>query len=140
MPLHHRKTALAAAGLLLALAGCSRLPEVAIPGSGNEGTAELLEDRVWIDEGADAARGTLRAFLSDGTLVMTSCVETYRLAPWRWVEGGRLVWDEDGRTVHAEVAMVGRGALVLVIEPEGESITRRYRAAQSPEVCPDLPR
>ena len=135
--------AAAALLLLLAAAGCARLgvPAPAIPGSGNKGTAELLEGRVWIDQGPDAARGTLRAFLPDGTLVMTSCVETYRLAPWRWVDGATLVWDEDGRTLRAEVAMVGRDALVLVIDlGGGESLTRHYRAAAAPEVRTPKPR
>ena len=126
--------------LAAAVAGCGRLPAVAVPGSGNRGTAELVEDRVWIDQGADAAPGSLRAFLSDGTLVMTSCVETYRLAPWRWVEGATLVWEEDGRVLRAEVALVGRDELALAIDLGGETVTREYRAAKSPVVCPDLPR
>jgi hypothetical protein len=124
----------------LALAACARLPEVAMPGAGNDGTAELVEDRVWIDVGEDAPSGSLRAFLSDGTLVMTSCVETYRLAPWRWVEGATLVWEEDGRTIRAEVALVERGEMALVMDLGGETVTRRYRRAQAPVVCPDLPR
>jgi hypothetical protein len=126
--------------LAAAVAGCGRLPEVAVPGSGNRGTAELVEDRVWIDQGADAAPGSLRAFLSDGTLVMTSCVETYRLAPWRWVEGATLVWEEDGRVLRAEVVLVGRDELALAIELGDEPVTRTFRAARSPVVCPDLPR
>jgi hypothetical protein len=129
--------------LALGLAGCARLgvPTPAFPGSGNEGMAELLESRGWIEGGADAPRGTLRAFLPDGTLVMTSCTETYRLAPWRWVEGATLVWEEDGRNLRAEVAMVQRNQLVLVIDlGDGETLTRTYRAAAAPEVCPDLPR
>ncbi len=112
-----------------------------MPGSGNKGTAELLENRVWIDDGADAPAGTLRAFLSDGTLVMTSCVETYRLAPWRWVDGGTLVWEEDGRSLRADVALVAHDELALVIDlGNGDMQDRHYRAARSPVVCPDLPR
>ena len=133
-----------APALLLAagLAGCARigLPTPAMPGSGNQGMAEMVEDRVWIDTDPDAPLGTLRAFLSDGTLVMTSCVETWRLAPWRWVEGATLVWEEDGRNLRAEVAMAGRDAMALVIDPGGTNLTRRYRAAQAPVVCPDLPK
>ncbi len=136
-----RRTAPALALLLAtALAGCGRLPAVAVPGSGNRGTAELVEDRVWIDQGADAAPGSLRAFLSDGTLVVTSCVETYRLAPWRWVEGATLVWEEDGQVLRAEVVLVGRDELVLAIDLGGEPVARTFRAARSPVVCPDLPR
>ncbi len=112
-----------------------------MPGSGNQGMADLLRDRVWIDEGADAPEGTLRAFLSDGSLVMTSCVETYRLAPWRWVSDGKVVWEEDGANVRAEVVMIEKDTLVLAIDAGGGAVdTRTYRAAKSPVVCPDLPR
>ena len=128
---------------LLAATGCARLgiPTPAIPGSGNKGMAELVENRVWIDESPDAPRGSLRAFLSDGTLVMTSCTETYRLAPWRWVEGGTLVWEEDGRVLRAEVAMVERDVMGMVVDLGGdERLSQRFRAAKAPVVCPDLPR
>ena len=99
---------LRAAALLmlgLAVAGCSRLgvPSVAMPGSGSKNSRATVVDRVWIDTDPKAAKGTLRAFLSDGTLVMTSCTETYRLAPWRWVDGSTLVWEEDGRSIRGEV-------------------------------------
>ena len=131
-----------ALGVCAALAGCGHmgLPKVAMPGSGNKGTAALLENRVWIDQDREAAKGTLRAFLTDGTLVMTSCVETYRLAPWRWVDGATLVWEEDGRNLRAEVALVEKESLALVIDVGDETITRRYKAARSPVVCPDLPK
>jgi hypothetical protein len=126
--------------LALGLAGCGRLdlPGVAYPGSGSDGARRLVEDRVWLDTGADAASGTLRAFLSDGTLVMTSCVEVYRLAPWRWIEGQTLVWEEDGRSIRGEVVLAGRDELILAIELDGEATTRRFSAALAPVVCPDL--
>ncbi|HET9067866.1 MAG TPA: hypothetical protein VFN28_04425, partial [Amaricoccus sp.] len=125
------------------LAACARLgvPTPAIPGSGSKGVRELVEDRVWIDESPEAAAGTLRAFLSDGTLIMTSCTETYRLAPWRWVEGSTLVWEEDGNVLRAEVAIVERDTLALVVElAGGEELEQRFHAAKAPIVCPDLPR
>jgi len=134
---------LALVGLLLLPAGCAwvGLPAPAMPGSGNQGMEELLRDRVWLDQSPRAAPGTLRAFLSDGTLVMASCGEPYRLAPWRWVSGARIVWEEDGRNVDAEVVVVSKDTLGLVITlADGSTETRNYKAAQSPVVCPDLPR
>jgi hypothetical protein len=130
----------------LALGACSYVPKVAMPGSGSDMTRAFVENRVWLDTGEDAPRGTLRAFLSDGTLVMTSCVEVYRLAPWRWIEGSRLAWEEDGRSIHGEVVLAGRDEMVLAIElgdapgdePGDEIVTRRFSAAQAPVVCPDL--
>jgi hypothetical protein len=130
-----------AAGLALLGAGCGRLgvPEVAMPGSGSDDMRRLLEDRVWIATDAEAAPGTLRLFLSDGTLVMMSCAETYRLAPWRWVEDARLVWEEDGAVVRAEVVLAERRTLVLAVEAGGPPVPQSFRAGVSPEVCPDLP-
>ena len=123
---------------LLALAACSYVPKVAMPGSGDDMTRALVVDRVWLDSGSDAPKGSLRAFLSDGTLVMTSCVEVYRLAPWRWVDGSRLVWEEDGRSIHGEVVLAGRDELVLAIALGDATDTRRFSAAQAPVVCPDF--
>ena len=129
----------AAAALgLAALAACSYVPKVAMPGSGSDKTRELVENRVWLDAGEDAPRGALRAFLSDGTLVMTSCVEVYRLAPWRWIDGSRLAWEEDGRSIHGEVVLAGRDEMVLAIELGDGTDTRRFSAAQAPVVCPEL--
>lgn len=126
---------------VLASAGCSwvGLPSPAMPGSGNKGMEDLLRDRVWLDRTPNAPPGSLRAFLSDGTLIMTSCVETYRLAPWRWVSGARLVWDEDGQPVSAEVMVVSKESLGLAIDlADGTTDSRTFEAAQSPVVCPDL--
>lgn len=123
---------------LLALDACSYVPKVAMPGSGSDMTRELVENRVWLDTGEDAPKGTLRAFLSDGTLVMTSCVEVYRLAPWRWIDDSRLAWEEDGRSIHGEVVLAGRDEMVLAIELGDETVTRRFSAAQAPIVCPEL--
>ena len=124
----------------LAFAGCSRLgvPEVAMPGSGAKNGRATVVDRVWIDTDPAAAKGTLRAFLSDGTLVMTSCTDTYRLAPWRWVDGMTLVWEEDGRSIRGEVVLAERKEMGMVIDPEGMNASHHYLAAEAPVVCPDL--
>lgn len=127
-------------GLLLlgaTLAACSRLPAVAIPGSGGKVTREMIGDRVWLDEDPEAPRGSLLVFLSDGSLLMTSCGETWRLAAWRWVEGSRIVWEEDGVIVRADVALVGGDVLALSLELDGgETRSRSFRLARAPMVCP----
>jgi hypothetical protein len=135
-----RAAGLVALMLGLALAGCSRLgvPPVAMPGSGAKNGRAVVVDRVWIDTDPAAAKGTLRAFLSDGTLIMTSCTETYRLAPWRWVDGMTLVWEEDGRNIRGEVVVAERREMVMVIDPEGMNQSHHYEVAKSPVVCPDL--
>ena len=124
--------------VLLALGACGYVPRLAMPGSGSDMSREMVENRVWLDTGNDAPRGSVRAFLSDGTLVMTSCVEVYRLAPWRWIEDSRLVWEEDGRSIRAEVVLAGRDEMVLAIALGDETVTRRFSAAQAPVVCSDM--
>lgn len=126
--------------LLAALGNCHRigLPDVAMPGQGDAGMRRLVENRAWIETDPAAPKGTLRAFMTDGTLVMTSCGETYRLAAWRWVDGMRLVWDEDGAILNAEVLVAEYNSLVLAIKVGDETETHKYRHAAPPEVCPDL--
>ena len=127
----------AALTVLLALIACDRLavPDVAIPGSGAQPTRTMVENRVWLAQDAGQAPGSFLAFISDGTLVMDSCHETWRLAPWRWVEDGILVWEEDAATIRAEVVLVGRDELILLLEPETLNLTRTYVAAHPPVLC-----
>jgi hypothetical protein len=130
------RPALLAAPLLAALAtGCGRI-DLPTPGFG-PGPAKGLVDRVWASTDADAPEGAIIAFLSDGTLLMTSCGETYRLAPWRRVDDVTLVWEEDGVQIRAEIAALGGDALALVIDPEGAALGRSYERLRAPVVCPD---
>src|SRR5690349_4052605 len=58
-------------------------------------SAQAFVGHVWRDTNPAAASGTLRAFLPDGTLILTSCVETYRLARWMPAGDQRIRWQED---------------------------------------------
>ena len=91
-----RATKAAAAALLLALlVGCRppRAGETQAP----QDTLRQLQfvGKVWLATDPSAAPGTLRIFLANGTLLMDSCGETYRLAEWRTVGERRLEWTED---------------------------------------------
>ena len=123
-------------GLLL-LGACARsdLPLPAFPGL-SPGAAEAAEigDRIWLDETPGAPEGAFVAFLSDGNLLQDSCGELWRLSPWRRVDATTLVWEEDGRTIRAEIALAGEDRLALLIDG---AISRRFRAAQAPMVCPE---
>lgn len=124
----------AALTVLLALSACDRLavPDVA-PGA--KPTRAMVENRVWLAQDADQAPGSFLAFISDGTLVMDSCHETWRLAPWRWVQESILVWEEDTATVRAEVVLVEPDELILLLEPDTLNLTRTYAAARPPVLC-----
>jgi hypothetical protein len=101
-----------------------------------------LVDRAWLIVAPPGrAPGSLYVFLSDGTLLMTSCVETYRLATWRWSGDGRLEVTEDPITRYtARVLVIEERDLTLRLELVRESVELRLRAADVPVVCPDLPR
>ena len=121
---------------LAAAGACSRVPvpRVNLPGAGaaNEGTARLIEKRVWVE---DAQVPGYLAFLSDGTLVHGFCGGPMRLSAWRWIDDARLGWESQGEVVRAEIAEAGPGALVLLPEsPEG-SAARHFHAARPPEAC-----
>ncbi len=100
-----------------------------------------IADRVWAAADAGAPPGTIRVFLADGTLLMDSCFETYRIARWTRVDAGTISWNEDGAEIRATVAEATDDALVLRLAlVGGETREERYRTATVPFTCPDMPR
>lgn len=99
-----------------------------------------LIDRVWARSDSIGAAGTIRVFLGDGTLVMDSCVEPYRLATWQWESDSVVVWQEDTAEIRAVIVEVGAEDLVLSLELEGGAEIEHYRTAAVPFVCPDMER
>lgn len=93
--------------------------------------------RTWVSTDPAAAPGTLRIFLADGTLLMDSCGETYRLATWRTLGRGRIAWTEDGVRIAADVSRPSAGELRLRLHLRSEVKDERYRLATVPFVCPD---
>jgi hypothetical protein len=96
--------------------------------------------KVWIAPDPSAPRGTMRIFLPDGTLVMDSCWETYRLARWESVGDRRIAWTEDTARVEAEIVRAAADQLDLRLQLVDGMKTESYRLAQVPFVCPDMPR
>lgn len=128
---------------LLLLAGCQ--PGDPPPASAVSAVAEapaardLLVNRVWVRADAELP-GVMRIFLDDGTLVMDSCWETHRLAPWTSPAPGQLVWQEDSAEIRAAVVTVSTSELVLQLELSDGPREERYVAATVPYLCPDVPR
>ena len=81
--------------------------------------AQSFVGKTWISTDPTAAANTLRIFLPDGTLVMGSCTETYRLASWRSTGAQRIEWREDTARIQAEVSL-----------PPSEPIAATTAAAQ----------
>jgi hypothetical protein len=133
----------AAIAALVALAGCEaappRGPESAAPASA-PAIADALTRHMWARTDPGAPPGDLRIFLADGTLLMDSCFETYRLVRWRMESDSALSWQEDIATLRAQVVAVDDSMLTLRVELVASSEEQHYVAASVPFTCPDMPR
>jgi hypothetical protein len=106
-----------------------------------------LFDKAWRVTTAPTppARGSIYVFLSNGILLETSCVETYRLATWtiaktdpktlRVVEDGRLVYT-------AKIAKLTDANLQLdrTLIPTKKTDSIGMTAIDREFTCPDLPK
>jgi hypothetical protein len=100
-----------------------------------------LANTVWRVTSGNRAPGTLFIFLSNGTLMMTSCVEVYRLARWRAETMDRLTIVEDVTVQYtADIQALSEDRLSLRLNLRSEQVDLTLEAAQAPFVCPDLPR
>jgi hypothetical protein len=106
-----------------------------------------LLNKIWRRSGSPygAASGSIYIFLSNGTLLETSCVETYRIALWSVdpVKPDTLRVEEDER--EAFTATLGEAAgntlhlkqtLLHQSEPQDVTLT----AVEGEFVCTDLPK
>lgn len=97
-------------------------------------------DRVWVRADATDLPGQMRIFLSDGTLVMDSCWEVYRLSAWRREGENGIVWSEDGQEIRAEVLETTGDALRLRLQLMDGPHEESYVPAEVPYVCPEMAR
>ena len=102
-------------------------------------TARLV-NKVWkVTAPAGRARGSFYIFLSDGTLVMTSCVETYRLATWRSDAAGRIAIAEDEAVRYeAEMLELQDRQARLRLDLRNEDVELTLQTADAP-VCMSRP-
>ncbi len=129
----------------LPVAACSQpaeapgAPEPA-PVSRPPQTSALLTN-AWRVTSPGRAPGSLYAFHPDGTLLMTSCVEVYRLARWSAHAAGRITIAEDRSIVYeAEIVDEQPERLTLRLYLRNEQVELTLEPATVPFVCPDLPR
>ena len=97
-------------------------------------------NRAWVRPGDMYPPGAITIFLGDGTLLSDSCFETYRLSRWRSDGEDRVIWQEDGIDIHANVVRADENELLLELQLSGGSEQHRFVAATVPYVCPDMPR
>jgi hypothetical protein len=137
------------------LAGCSRSSpdkplgtlHLEVGGTSlNPAFAPLL-NKIWRRSGTayGPAAGSIYVFLSNGTLLETSCVETYRVALWSVdpAKPGTLRVVEDQQQVFT--ATLGEASLntlhlkqTLLHQTEPQDVT--LTAVDGEFVCPDLPK
>jgi heat shock protein HslJ/uncharacterized membrane protein len=92
-------------------------------------------NRVWrVAESRQVARGALRVFLSDGTLVMTSPGSAPAFGQWN-AEGGRLTITEEGLSYPVDVLELGEDAFRIRINGPGEPVEILFEPA--PPVDPE---
>lgn len=113
-------------------------PAMEAPSPASDSPPELT-GTLWIRTDPSAPVGEMRAFLPDGTLLMDSCWETYRLI--RWSQSGQtLTWDEEGMEIQAEIVSLSDQELHLRLNLVDGPKDERYQPATVPFTCPDMPR
>jgi hypothetical protein len=106
----------------------------------SESTIErLLTGKVWIRADSTGRPGVMQVFLPDGTLLMDSCWETFRLEKWRALSADRLVWQEDTEEITAVIVDLSDSVLQLRLELRADTLEQSFRVADVPYLCPDMP-
>jgi heat shock protein HslJ/uncharacterized membrane protein len=141
------RTVLVISALSLALTACEKAEtpppappaapqSQAPPETAPAKAAVSFVNRVWVvAESKQVARGELRVFLSDGTLVMASPNATPAFGQWR-SEGGRLTITEESRNYPVDILALSEDAFRIRINGPGEPVDILFTPA--PSVDPDL--
>ena len=99
-----------------------------------------LTGTIWVRADSTSVPGALRLFLTNGTLLMDSCWETYRFSAWTAASDSTLRWQEDGAEIRADVLTLNEEELTLRLNVTSGPDEQRFVAASVPYVCPDMPR
>ena len=101
----------------------------------------VLLNKVWrVTAPTGKPLGSMYLFLPDGTLLMTSCVETYRLAKWSANADGTLTITEDAATTYRATYQAADRTAKLTFALKNDQMSVDLRVAETPFVCPDLRR
>ena len=119
--------------ILATVAGCQAVP-VSLPGAGaaNDGLADMVENRIWVDPEA----GDYRVFLSEGVLIEGRCRGPALFGYWRWRDDGLLSWTGAEGEREAGVVVAGPRDLVLTPDPDDPVTLWRFEAARDAQDCP----
>ena len=135
------------AALLLITCGCQPAPpsdetETASVTESSDQTSQqaLLMGKVWVKANSLGLPGVMQVFLPDGTLLMDSCWETYRLEKWQAVSEDTLVWQEDTEEIQAQIVELTETTLRLRLALRADTLEQIFRVAEVPYLCPDMER
>lgn len=142
--------------LLVLVAGCTKLEDVEAPDTdstaavdtpgdtaatvdepGPIGLPDSLLSRVWVRTDTSAAPGTIVVFLPTGTVVQTSCVETYRQDPWHNSGEGQVTITEDGTEIPTSFVVEGTSLTLYKDLVGGETLEEHYRRSDGALLCPE---
>ncbi len=109
-------------------------------GAGQSATVPAtFVNRVWtVAESAQVAPGSLRVFLSDGTLVMASPHATPAFGRWRYRDGD-LTITEEGQRYPVDILALNRDTFRIRVRGPGEPVEIRFAPAAQPAL-PDSAR
>jgi len=136
----------------LLLAGCQSRPVATestattattvatAPAKADASLAHALTARAWSTSDPATPAGTLLIFTADGTLLMDSCFETYRLCRWSMASDSVVTWQEDGVEIRATIVAADAEQLTLRLALKGGDAEQHFRAATVPFTCPDMPK
>jgi hypothetical protein len=97
-----------------------------------------IENVIWFRDDAGAPPGEIRVFATDGSLLMDSCYETFRIARWRRVDGDTIAWTEDASEIIAEIANATASNLTLVLHLRNETVTQSWSRKDGEFLCPSI--
>lgn len=100
-------------------------------------STDALTNTVWMRTEGEGPPGELRIFLTDGTLVQTSCVEVYALRTWRRVSETEIVFVEEVEIPARIVALTADELRLSLSLIGGERQEVVYHRARVPYICPD---
>ncbi len=132
-------TLLARVTLLGCLACCAWSADAQTTGAP---AANRFVEKIWrVEEPSDAAPGSIYVFLSNGTVLQTSCVEVYRVSEWRSRGAGKLTITEDLKPIEVEIEQRRNDTLRMRFKLGGSwQPWKTLTTIQAPFVCPDLKR
>jgi hypothetical protein len=118
-----------------------------VPSSTAASATNALVGKIWrISASPAPAPGSIFVFLPNGTLLETSCVETYRVAQWTRdpVAAQNIRVIEDGRLAFTAVIAATTDHTIKLNQTlsAGSKETRELilTALEGESVCPDLPK